>query len=226
MALALLLAAGRGERLGADGPKAFVTLAGKPLLQWSLDALAAAGQIEKIVVAMPPQMGSPPPQVRLPERAICVPGGAVRSASVREALEAAGPGDPVLIHDAARPLLTGELIERTVAAAMSDGVAGAIAAAPMSDTVKRAEGDSPIVTETLDRTGLWAVQTPQVFRRQALERALAVPDGVLAAATDDAWLVERSGGRVAILPWQEANIKVTNPLDLALAQMLLGRRSR
>lgn len=225
MALALLLAAGRGERLGAEAPKALVTLAGKPLLQWSLDALAAAAEIEKIVVAMPPEMDSPPAQVRLPEGAICVPGGAVRSASVREALAVAGPGDPVLIHDAARPLLTGELIERAIAAALVDGVAGAIAAAPVSDTVKRAEGRSPIVTETLDRTGLWAVQTPQVFRREALERALAVPEEVLGAATDDAWLVERSGGRVAIVPWQEANIKVTSPLDLELAQMLLARRS-
>ncbi len=231
MAVALLLAAGRGERLGSDGPKAFVDLAGKPLLQWSLEALAASPEIEKIVVAMPPETGAlppgpvaglQPPGLRLPGGAICVAGGEVRSASVRLALAAAGDGDPVLIHDAARPLLSGELIERTLAAACAEGMAGAIAAAPVSDTVKRAYGLPPIVAETLDRAGLWAVQTPQVFRRDTLERALAVAEEVLAQATDDAWLVERLGGRVAIVPWEDANLKVTTPLDLRLAALLLG----
>jgi 2-C-methyl-D-erythritol 4-phosphate cytidylyltransferase len=172
---------------------------------------------------------SPPARVRLPEGAVCVPGGAVRSASVRRALAAAGPGDPVLIHDAARPLVSAELIERTLTAAMAEGVAGAVAAAPATDTIKRTEGQPggqpPIVSETLERAGLWAVQTPQVFRRQALERALTVPEEVLAAATDDAWLVERSGGRVAIVPWRAANIKVTTPLDLELARTLIESSS-
>ncbi len=98
----------------------------------------------------------------------------------------------------------------------------AIAAAPVADTIKRASDG--VVVETLERSGLWAVQTPQVFRRAALERALDVPASVLAQATDDAWLVERTGGRVAIVPSSSANLKVTTELDLQLAELLLARR--
>jgi 2-C-methyl-D-erythritol 4-phosphate cytidylyltransferase len=258
MAVALLLAAGRGERLGFDRPKALVPLAGKPLLQWSLDALAAHAAIERIVLALPPDLAQspdlaqpagllqppdlaqpagllePPTSVRLPSGAVCVPGGAVRSESVRLALGAAGEGDPVLVHDAARPLLDAELIDRTLAAVTAGGVEGAIAAAPVSDTIKRASSgpvsseappaSPPIVTETLDRAGLWAVQTPQVFRREPLERALDVPIEVLAAATDDAWLIERAGGRVALVAADPGNLKVTTRVDLHLAEMLLAER--
>ena len=131
--------------------------------------------------------------------AITVKGGATRSESVRLALAAVGDGqdsDLVLVHDAARPLLTVELVEATLAAAEGNGVDAAIAATPVTDTIKQADSEG-LVTQTLDRAGLWAVQTPQVFRREALERALDVPDEVLAQATDDAWLIERAGGRVA-----------------------------
>jgi 2-C-methyl-D-erythritol 4-phosphate cytidylyltransferase len=226
MAIALLLAAGRGERLGFDRPKALVPLAGKPLLQWSLDALAAHAAIERIVLALPPDVAVPPESVRLPSHAVCVPGGAVRSESVQLALKAAGEGDPVLVHDAARPLLDAALIERTLTA-IAAGLDGAIAAAPVSDTIKRATagpspGTPPTVTETLSRSGLWAVQTPQVFRRASLERALDVPAEVLAAATDDAWLIERSGGRVGIVAAEPANLKVTTAVDLRLAELLLA----
>jgi 2-C-methyl-D-erythritol 4-phosphate cytidylyltransferase len=212
--VALILAAGRGERLGASRPKALAELAGRPLLQWSVDALAAVPSIERIVVALPPGAGAP-------AGTIGVPGGAVRSASVRLALAAAGPGDPVLVHDAARPLLTRELAERVIAAAHGDGVDAAIAAAPVTDTVKRV-GERHAVLETLDRTNLWAVQTPQVFRRATLERALDVSDEVLAQATDDAWLIERAGGRVIVVESPRENLKVTTPLDLALAELLVG----
>ncbi len=147
-------------------------------------------------------------------------GGAVRSESVLRALAAAGPGDPVLVHDAARPLVTAELIEDTLAAVAGDGVDAAIAATPVTDTVKQADGGG-VVTATLDRSTLWAVQTPQVFRRAALERALDVPAEVLAQATDDAWLVERTGGRVVVVPAPKDNLKVTTPVDLALAELLI-----
>ncbi|MGH2854360.1 MAG: 2-C-methyl-D-erythritol 4-phosphate cytidylyltransferase [Solirubrobacteraceae bacterium] len=209
MTLALIVAAGRGERLGADRPKALAELAGRSLLQWSVDALRAVPGVERIVVALPPGTGAP-------TGTIGVTGGAVRSESVRLALAAAGPGDPVLVHDAARPLLTRELAERVIAAALGEGVDAAIAAAPVTDTVKRA-GEGRTVLETLDRSGLWAVQTPQVFRRAALERALDVPGEVLAQATDDAWLVERAGGVVVVVEAPRENLKVTTPLDLALA---------
>lgn len=222
MAVALLLAAGRGERLGAPQPKAFVELAGRPLLQWSLDVLAAVKTVERIVLTLPEGVSALPETVRLPAGAICVPGGPVRSASVRLGLAAAGSGDPVVVHDAARPLLTVELVERTLRALLDFRVDAAIAAAPVTDTVKRARGEPPIVGETLDRDGLWAVQTPQVFRRQSLERALAVPDELLAQATDDAWLVERAGGRVAIVESGSENLKITTRTDLALAELLLA----
>lgn len=224
-ALALLLAAGRGERLGADAHKAFVELGGRPLLQWSLDVLAASEAIERIVLALPEGASTPPETVKLPRNAVCVEGGAVRSASVRKALEAGGAGDPVLVHDAARPLLTPQLVERTLQAVLEPSVDAAVAAAPVTDTVKRAHGELPIVSETLDRAGLWAVQTPQVFRRAALQRALEVSEELLAQATDDAWLVERAGGRVSIVTSGDANLKITTRTDLALAEILLAERA-
>jgi 2-C-methyl-D-erythritol 4-phosphate cytidylyltransferase len=215
MAVALIVAGGRGERLGADRPKALVELAGRPLLQWSVDVLSQVPAIERIVVALPAG-------AEAPAGTVGVLGGAVRSESVRCALAAAGPGDPVLIQDAARPLTSIELVKATLAAVEHEGVDGAIAAAPLTDTVKQADSDG-VVTQTLDRSGLWAVQTPQVFRRGALERALDVADDVLAQATDDAWLMERAGGRVVVVPAPGENLKVTTALDLDLAELLLAR---
>jgi 2-C-methyl-D-erythritol 4-phosphate cytidylyltransferase len=154
-----------------------------------------------------------------------VPGGAERSHSVRNALAEAGGGDPILVQDAARPLLTPELAERCLAA-VADGADAAIAAARVTDTTKEAGSDG-VVTRTLDRSRLWAVQTPQVFRRAALAAALAQPDGVLAAATDDAALVESAGGRVVVVEAPAENVKVTTPVDLHLAELLLrSRRQR
>jgi 2-C-methyl-D-erythritol 4-phosphate cytidylyltransferase len=155
-----------------------------------------------------------------------VEGGGVRSESVRRALAAAGDGDPVLVHDAARPLLSAELIADVIDALEADpGAAAAIAAAPVTDTVKRTDRDG-VVLETLDRRALWAIQTPQVFRRAALERALDVGPDELARATDDAWLVERQGGRVLVVPADASNLKVTTPLDLRIAEELLATRAR
>jgi 2-C-methyl-D-erythritol 4-phosphate cytidylyltransferase len=213
MAVALLVAAGSGERLGAGRPKAFVVLAGRPMLEWSLDAVRAAG-VSDIVVALPPGMEAP---------AGCtgVPGGATRSESVRAALAAAPPGEDVVVHDAARPLVAPELFRRALGAL--DGADCAVAAAPVSDTIKQADA-SGRVTATLDRSLLWAIQTPQAFRRAALERALAVGDDVLAAATDDAWLVERAGGSVRVVESTSANFKVTTPHDLEVAALLLSQR--
>jgi 2-C-methyl-D-erythritol 4-phosphate cytidylyltransferase len=135
-----------------------------------------------------------------------------------------GPGDPVVVHDAARPLVTSELVERVIAALEDEPAAdAAIAAAPVSDTVKRVDG-AGAVTETLERSELWAVQTPQVFRRAALERALDVPAAELARATDDAWLIERAGGRVIVVRASEENLKVTIPFDLRVAELLLAMR--
>lgn len=218
MAVALIVAAGSGERLGAGMPKALVRLHGKSLLSWSVEALAAAPSVRQIVVALPEGVSAPAGTVG-------VRGGAVRSESVREALRASEPGaddDVVLVHDAARPLLAPDLIEAVIAAVVDAEVDAAVAAAAVSDTVKRARDG--IVLETLPRSELWAVQTPQVFRRAALERVLAAPAEVLAQATDDASLIERFGGTVAIVPSSSENLKVTTPLDLEIAAALLARR--
>jgi len=219
MTVALIVAAGSGERLGAGRPKALVELAGRPLLDWSLDAVSRMQGLTRIVVAMPAGATAP-------DGVTAVTGGSCRSESVAIALAAAGECETVLVHDAARPLVSTELLERTVSALRADTAAdAAIAAAPVTDTIKRAD-DGGGVIETLDRSALWAVQTPQVFRRSALERALRVPDEDLQRATDDAWLVERAGGRVIIVPAHEENLKVTSQADLRLAEMLVSARAR
>jgi 2-C-methyl-D-erythritol 4-phosphate cytidylyltransferase len=222
MAIALIVAAGSGERLGAGRPKALVELAGRPMLEWSLLALGATAQVEQIVVALPRGTSLSAPAA---VDAIGVEGGATRSQSVRHALAAADAGDPVLVHDAARPLVTPALAGELLAALEREPSAdAAIAAVPVSDTVKQVHSGTDVVSHTLDRRSLWAVQTPQVFRRRALERALDVSAEVLAQATDDAWLIERGGGRVIVVPSSEENIKVTTRLDLDLAELLLARR--
>src|SRR5947207_379575 len=132
---------------------------------------------------------------------------------------------PVSVR-AGRPLVTAELARRVLGALAGDESAdGAIAAMPVTDTVKRARAGTAEVAETLQRSALWSVQTPQVFRRAALERALDVADEVLAAATDDAWLVERAGGKIVLVRSSEQNIKVTTPLDLQLAELLVAEMS-
>jgi 2-C-methyl-D-erythritol 4-phosphate cytidylyltransferase len=215
-AVALIVAAGRGERLGSVGPKALVMLAGRPMLEWSVEALAGVEEIGQVVVALPPG-------VTAPHGTVGVAGGAERSHSVRAALRAADPdADVVLVHDAARPLVSGALARDCLAALAEEDCDAAIAAAPVSDTIKESAGRT--VLRTLDRSRLWAVQTPQVFRRDALERALGQPDEVLASATDDASLVEAAGGTVRLVPAPRENLKVTTPDDLRLAELLLLSR--
>jgi len=215
MAVALVVAAGRGERLGERGPKALVELHGRPMLEWSVEALRSVPEITAIIVALPAGAGAPAGTTG-------VAGGEVRSASVRAAFAAAPvDGDPVLIHDAARPLVSRKLIE-TVLAAL-DGVDCAIAATTITDTIKEATAGL-VVTRTVDRSRLWSVQTPQAFTRAALVRALALPPAMVDAATDEAALVERCGGMVRIVPSAPENLKVTTPLDLHVADLLLADR--
>jgi 2-C-methyl-D-erythritol 4-phosphate cytidylyltransferase len=213
MAVALVVAAGRGERLGTPVPKAFVMLAGRPMVEWSIAALRGVAAIEQIVVALPPGVDAP-------AGTIGVPGGEQRSHSVRAALAAAADDEVVLVHDAARPLVSASLA-RACLDALGDADA-ANAAAPVTDTIKEcADGR---VQRTLDRSRLWAVQTPQVFRREALAQALAAPHDALAAATDDASLVEALGGTVRVVEAPRENLKVTTALDLRVAELLLRER--
>jgi len=220
MAVALVVAAGRGERLGSGGPKALVPLAGRPMLDWSIESLRAVAAVTQIVVALPPgELGA------APEGTIAVAGGEARSQSVREALRACPEGDPVIVHDAARPLAEPELFERALAELERSGAEVVIAATPVADTIKEVGEDGVTVARTLERRRLWAVQTPQVFRRAALERALLdASDELLASATDDAWLVERAGGTVRVLDAGPENLKITTPTDLQFAELLLVTR--
>jgi 2-C-methyl-D-erythritol 4-phosphate cytidylyltransferase len=214
LAVALVVAAGRGERLGTPVPKAFAILAGRPMVEWSVAALREVAAIGEIVVALPEGVAAP-------DGTIGVPGGTQRSHSVRAALAAAaGHEDVVLVHDAARPLVTPALVAACLDA-LGDADA-AIAAAPVTDTIKECENGR--VVRTLDRARLWAVQTPQVFRRAALQRALDQDDEALGAATDDAALVEALGGTVRIVAAPPDNLKVTTPLDLRVAELLLRER--
>jgi len=209
----VIAAGGSGERLGASVPKAFVVVAGRPLYEWSFQVLRAV--CDRVVVAVPQSA------VGSSQLAEMVAGGPSRSASVRNALAAAPEASVVVVHDAARPLVERELVERCIAAL--DGVEGAIAAARITDTVKEADSGGRVL-RTLDRSVLWAVQTPQVFRADALRAALDADDSVLAGATDDASLVEEAGGTIAVVEAPRENIKVTTPLDLRVADAVLEAR--
>jgi 2-C-methyl-D-erythritol 4-phosphate cytidylyltransferase len=219
MAVALIVAAGRGERLGYDRPKALVPLCGRPMVQWSVAALRAVPAIREIVIALPAEALD-----QAPEGTVAVAGGEQRSHSVRAALMACGDGDPVVVHDAARPLASPRIFERALEEIERYEADAVVVAAPVTNTIKQVGLDGRTVVQTLDRSRLWAVQTPQVFRRAALERALSAADDELARATDDAWLVERGGGVVRIVAGEPGNMKVTTPDDLRIAELLLGER--
>jgi 2-C-methyl-D-erythritol 4-phosphate cytidylyltransferase len=186
------------------------------MVEWSVEAFRACEKVGSIVVAAPPGRRGDFDAQDL----VVVDGGATRAESVANAL-AAVVSECVAIHDAARPLLTPELVEALVADLdAAPEAAGVIAAAPVTDTVKRG---SPRIEETVDRSQLWAAQTPQVFRTAALREALAAAERPQ-EATDEAMLVEWNGGTVLIHPVAAPNLKVTTPLDLRVAELLLAER--
>jgi 2-C-methyl-D-erythritol 4-phosphate cytidylyltransferase len=217
---AVLAAAGKGERLGSDRPKAFARLGGRPLLAESLERLDGSDWIDQIVIAAPAEWEEP--SILVAEEIVAtkvhstVTGGETRSESVRLALEAV-PEDAaaVLVHDAARPLLPEDVIER-VLTALGEGWDGAVPTLPLADTIKRVEGDR--VVETLARDALVAVQTPQAFVADVLRAAFA---GDLSDPTDCSSLVEARGGRVKAVPGDPRLLKVTDEEDLALVESWL-----
>jgi 2-C-methyl-D-erythritol 4-phosphate cytidylyltransferase len=220
---AVLAAAGRGERLGSDRPKAFARLGGRPLLAESLERLESSAWIDFIVIAAPAEWEEP--AILLAEElgagkvSSVVTGGASRSESVREAMaEVADDAAVVLVHDAARPLLPDEVIER-VLTPLSEGWDGVVPGLPLSDTVKRVEGER--VVETLPRGEVVAVQTPQAFIASVLREALL---GDVVVASDCASLVEARGGRVKVVEGDHRLLKVTSPGDLALVESWLPER--
>jgi 2-C-methyl-D-erythritol 4-phosphate cytidylyltransferase len=218
---AILVAAGRGERLGTGQPKAFAKLGELPLLAEPLRRLDDSDWVDAVVVVAPP--GWEEPAILLAEELgagkvrACVPGGETRATSVRAGL-AEVPEDAavVLVHDAARPLLADEVIER-VLAPLAEGWDGVVPGLPVSDTVKRVSADGGIA-ETVARDGLWTVQTPQAFPADVLRRAVAG----FGDATDCAGLVEAAGGRVKVVPGDPLLLKVTTADDLARVASLLA----
>lgn len=218
---AVVVAAGRGDRLGLDRPKAFAKLGGRPLLAESLERLEGSEWVDSIVVVAPEEWEEP--SILLAEEigagkvTACVAGGATRAESVRAGVaEIGAEALVVIVHDAARPLLVEEVVER-VLAPLGEGWDGAVPALPIADTLKRA-GDDGTVLETVDRTGLHAVQTPQAFLAAVLREALT---GDLADASDCAALVERRGGRVRVVEGDRRLLKVTTQADLDFVESLL-----
>ena len=218
---AILVAAGSGERLGADRPKAFVTLGDRVLLAESLERLDASAWIDAIIVAVSADWEEA--AIVLAEDLVAskvaavVAGGATRAESVRAALEEV-PDDAliVIVHDAARPLVDDGVLER-VLAPLAEGYDGVVPGLPLADTVKRVEGG--LVAETVDRSALVTVQTPQAFTAAAL-RAAYRGDGPI-DATDCASLVEARGGRIRVVDGDVRLLKITTAADLALVESWL-----
>ncbi|MFD4183548.1 2-C-methyl-D-erythritol 4-phosphate cytidylyltransferase [Rhodococcus sp. NPDC058514] len=212
--IALVPAAGRGERLGAGIPKAFVTLRGVSMLRLAVDGLIDSGVVDRVVVIVPADRID---SVRadLPEGVDVVAGGAERTDSVRAGIEAAPDADLLLVHDAARALTPPPLIARVVAE-LRAGRDAVVPALPVTDTIKTVDLLGA-VTGTPERSELRAVQTPQGFTADLLRRAYEAADSL---ATDDAGLVERIGARVRTIVGDPLAFKITTPLDLALARAL------
>jgi 2-C-methyl-D-erythritol 4-phosphate cytidylyltransferase len=216
---AVLVAAGRGERFGGDRPKAFSKLGDRPLLAESLERLDRSDWIESIVIVAPREWEEPSILVAEELSAgkvhSAVTGGATRAESVRAGLEGV-PDDAavVLVHDAARPILAEDVLERVITG-LEEGWDGVAPGLLIADTVKRVDGDA--VAETVDRSGLVAVQTPQAFLAETLRRAHAAGGD----ATDCAGLVEAAGGRVRIVEGDPRLLKVTTQDDLDVAEALL-----
>ena len=212
---AILAAAGSGERLGLDRPKAFASLNDRPLVAEPLERLDRSEWIEGIVVAAPPEWEEPcilvAEEIAAGKVAETVTGGATRSESVRAALaKVPEEATVVLVHDAARPVVDEEVIERLITA-LADGWDAAVPVLPIADAVKRVDGEA--VKETLDRDGLVTVQTPQAFVAPTLREALV---GDVSNAPDCASLVEARGGRVRAIEGDPRLLKVTTPADLEL----------
>ena len=217
---AIIVAAGSGERLGAGKPKAFVALGGKPLVAHSVAAFRAASSIDQIVVVVPPTAEAADLRA-LGEGVVTTGGGQTRQESVSAGLDACSSDVRVVaVHDAARPLVTPGLIDRTVAALAPpwDAVAPGMRVA---DTLKLLDSRFAVL-RTIDRTGVWAVQTPQVSTRATLERVHARVASTADAATDDLSLIERAGGRVRLIDGDPSNFKITHVEDLAFAAQVLG----
>lgn len=215
--VAIVPAAGSGERLGAGIPKAFVALDGQLLVEHVINGLRASGVVDEIVVAVPVGRWDEAKLIVGPTVTV-VTGGTERTESVRLALDAVGTPDFVLVHDAARPLTPPALIVRVVDALLS-GHAAVVPTVPLTDTIKAVDANG-VVLGTPERASLRAVQTPQGFATEVLLRAYQRVGA--AVTTDDAAMVESIGGQVQTVQGDPLAFKITTPLDLLLAEALLG----
>jgi 2-C-methyl-D-erythritol 4-phosphate cytidylyltransferase/2-C-methyl-D-erythritol 2,4-cyclodiphosphate synthase len=214
---AIIAAGGRGERFGANRPKQLLEIGGQTILERSVNAFLAHPDITDVVVALPDDLAGRPPAhlMNAAKQLTVVTGGARRQDSVAAAFRAVSThADVVVIHDAARPFVSADLIARTIAAAAESGAA--LAALESRDTVK--EVRDGVVSATLDRRSIYLAQTPQAFRRSVLRAALAITSD----ATDEAALAEQAGHAVRIVAGEASNIKITTPDDLAIAQAIVG----
>jgi 2-C-methyl-D-erythritol 4-phosphate cytidylyltransferase len=232
LTLALIVAgAGYGTRMQSERPKQYLPILGIPMLQRTIDALNGCSAVDALVVVVNPE------HVEYCEREIMselfdkviavVPGGAERALSVRSGLRelaAAGSWDLIGVHDGARPLITCDDVARAVAVLAADATLdGVVLGVPSKDTIKVVD-EQGVVSATPSRGRLWCAQTPQIFRREALLGAYAAADEALLAATDDASLVEGAGGRVGMVRASAENLKVTDKVDLRLAEQILADR--
>ncbi len=214
---AIIVAGGRGARVGAGVPKQLLEIGGRSILRRAIDAFDGHPRVDRIVVVLPSDLVADADKFIGATARPChvAIGGATRHDSVRCGLEAmpAGPS-VILVHDAARPFTSRDLIDRVIGAAEECGAA--VPALPAGETVKRVDREALVVRETIARDEVWLAQTPQGFRRSVLEAAMARPGG--ASATDEAMLVERAGLPVRVVPGDAANVKITTPDDLAAAR--------
>ncbi len=218
---AIIAAAGEGRRLGAAVPKQLLDIGGRSILERSVAAFAIHDRVDDVIVVLPPELARTPEQCMTPETSATVrvvAGGPRRQDSVANAFDRVSPGsDVVLVHDAARPFVSADLISRAIDAALAHGAA--IAAVPARDTVKRVEGigDQVVISETIAREAIYLAQTPQAFRREVLSAAVAIGRSGI-EATDEAMLAERAGHRVHVVEGDLANVKITTPTDLDAAR--------
>lgn len=234
MNLGVIIAAGGiGSRMGAGSSKQLLQLAGMPVVARTLAIFNELEAVKEIVVAIGVEDSQRCWQeailpYRFTKVVSVVPGGRSRAHSVRNALDVLGdPVDIVAVHDGARPLFPPELFEQGLKELRSDAsLDGVVYGLPVIDTIKEVEPESLLVATTPDRSRLWAAQTPQIFRRPSLEKAFDIPDEILEKATDDAFLVECAGGRVKMVPGSRENIKLTEPLDMIVAEQVIKQREK
>lgn len=222
-------AGGTGKRMGAGAPKQFLMLGGVPMMVHALRALERAPSVTEVVLVVPKEeqaraLSEVVERHGLKKVLKVVPGGATRQESVHHGLhEVAGDVEIVVVHDAVRPFVTPDLIERSIEAARKHG--GAIAAVPMKDTPKQA-GPDGLIQRTLDRHELWLAQTPQTFRRALVVEAYRKAEIEHVHGTDDAALMERLGHKVGLVEGSWENIKITTPEDMILAEAILAAKKK